>query len=289
MSEARTIQIFLPHGEPRGIRIAEFTTRIVQAVAVPRTQMAKFEKRPESENIACYFLFGESDDSAKPLVYIGQTESTMTRMKSHDSAKEFWTTAVFVISRTNSFTQAHIRYLEWLSISRAGAAGRYALDNGNAGSQPYVPEPIEADLEDVFETASMLLSALGHPVFESVAGNVETGEDTNTIFTIKGPDRAAKGRLVSDGFVILKDSLIRSEIVPSMAESSLPSQRVKLVTSGILIAEGDSYRFTEDYLFRTPSGAACMVLGRTANGWQEWKTEGGTTLDSLRQDEVEVM
>lgn len=31
----KTIQIFLPSGDPRGIRIAEVTTRIVQVVEVP--------------------------------------------------------------------------------------------------------------------------------------------------------------------------------------------------------------------------------------------------------------
>ena len=32
---AKTIQIYLPTGEPRGIRIAEITTRIVQAGVDP--------------------------------------------------------------------------------------------------------------------------------------------------------------------------------------------------------------------------------------------------------------
>jgi hypothetical protein len=32
-TEAKTIQIFLPDGDPRGIRIAEITTRIVQAIS----------------------------------------------------------------------------------------------------------------------------------------------------------------------------------------------------------------------------------------------------------------
>ncbi len=36
----QTIQCFLPQGEPRGIRIAEITTRIVQAVYVPRNKLA---------------------------------------------------------------------------------------------------------------------------------------------------------------------------------------------------------------------------------------------------------
>jgi hypothetical protein len=38
---AKTIQIYLPTGEPRGIRIAEITTRIVQAILIPRSELAK--------------------------------------------------------------------------------------------------------------------------------------------------------------------------------------------------------------------------------------------------------
>ena len=35
----KTLQVFLPEGTPAGIQIAELTTRIVQAVSVPRTHL----------------------------------------------------------------------------------------------------------------------------------------------------------------------------------------------------------------------------------------------------------
>lgn len=35
-SSPRTIQIFLPDGNPRGVRIAEITSRNVKVVLVPR-------------------------------------------------------------------------------------------------------------------------------------------------------------------------------------------------------------------------------------------------------------
>ena len=41
-STPKTIQIFLPSGEPHGIRIAEITTRIVQVIEVPRSLLADF-------------------------------------------------------------------------------------------------------------------------------------------------------------------------------------------------------------------------------------------------------
>lgn len=41
--------------------------------------------------------------------------------------------------------------------------------------------------------------------------------------------------------------------------------------------------FVEDYTFRTPSGAALAVLGRSANGWAAWKSKSGKTLDELKR------
>src|SRR5690242_12363792 len=65
--DAKTIQIFLPDGEPRGIRIAEITTRIVQAVQVPRARLDRFLQRPECDHIGVYYLFADPDESAKPV------------------------------------------------------------------------------------------------------------------------------------------------------------------------------------------------------------------------------
>ena len=69
----KTIQIYLPGGDPQGIRIAEITTRIVQVIEVPRSLVQDFLKMPESGQVALYFLFGNAEDRADPKVYIGQT------------------------------------------------------------------------------------------------------------------------------------------------------------------------------------------------------------------------
>ena len=96
-SQAKTLQIFLPTGEPRGIRIAEVTTRIVQAVLIPRSELAEAKKRSELDHVAAYMLFGELEDAAKPLVYIGQTENPRKRLDYHNANKDFWRTAVLGI------------------------------------------------------------------------------------------------------------------------------------------------------------------------------------------------
>jgi hypothetical protein len=67
---ARTIQIFLPSGDPAGIRIAEQTTFIIRLIEVPRSDISEFIKTPESKQVGLYFLVsGESNDE----LYIGQT------------------------------------------------------------------------------------------------------------------------------------------------------------------------------------------------------------------------
>lgn len=91
MTERRpqTIQFFLPQGEPRGIRIAEITTRIVQAVYVPRNKLAEATERPELRGVGVYFLFGQPEEQAKPLVYVGEAEDCLTRFKQHNANKDF--------------------------------------------------------------------------------------------------------------------------------------------------------------------------------------------------------
>ena len=54
-----------------------------------------------------------------------------------------------------------------------------------------------------------------------------------------------------------------------------------------MVAEGDTVRFTRDHLFRSPSMAAVALLGRTANGWLEWKTDDGQTLDAVKRQAIE--
>lgn len=65
--DAKTIEILLPDGDPRGVRIAEITTRIVQAVQVLRLRLDIAAARPAFKHVGAYFLFGASDEQAKGL------------------------------------------------------------------------------------------------------------------------------------------------------------------------------------------------------------------------------
>ena len=176
-STPKTIQIFLPGGDPRGIRVAEITTRIVQVIEVPRSLLQEFLKMPESEQVALYFLFGESEDGAEQKVYIGQTGDLRARLAKHNKEKEFWERALVLISRTNSLTQTHALFLEWFCLQATRKAGRYADENGNGGSKPHTPAPLEADCLEIYEPGHTLLATLGYPIFDPVAKSAVSKTD----------------------------------------------------------------------------------------------------------------
>ncbi|HBE62278.1 MAG TPA: DUF4357 domain-containing protein [Rhodopirellula baltica] len=278
---AKTIQIYLPTGEPRGIRIAEITTRIVQAVLIPRSDLAQGKSRQELTLPRVYFLFGEDEEGAKPIVYVGQTEDARKRFDSHNKTKTFWKTAVFCVSKTQNFTQAHIRYLEWHCMQKAKEVNRFSLDNGQVPETSiYVPEPMEAELLDVFETISTLVSTLGYPVFEPVS---KTAGPTSRFF-IRSRGCDATGELVEDGFVVRQGSRSRTEFTAS-APDSVHSQRQKMIESGILEERHGNYFYLQDYLFPSPSS---VVLGASANGWTEWKDLSGATLSEIHRETNEI-
>ena len=141
----QTIQIYLPKGNPRGLRIAEITTRTVRMIEIPRLLLDDFLAMSEAERVGVYFLIGSNDEDSLSRLYIGQSGDLATRLKEHHNKKDFWERAFVMVSRTNSMTQTHALFLEWLSIKAATEAARYILDNGNAGSRPHTTPPLEAE------------------------------------------------------------------------------------------------------------------------------------------------
>ena len=273
----RIIQIFLPSGEPRGIRVAEFTTRIVQAIAFPRSRLSEAYERSELRSVGVYFLFGRDDEGRRERVYVGESEDCGERLWQHGQQTEFWQSAVAIVSRTQSFNKAHARWLEFKGIALAQLAGRYELANGNAGIEPKIPEAMRAECDEVFETMDLLLGLLGHPVFEALA---EPSGSKEHLFFCQRAGADARGVYTEDGLVVLAGSTIRVDMVPS-AREWLPAKRQKLLQEGVLEQNGDTIRFARDHAFGTPSAASDMVVGAASNGWDEWKDGQGRTLDAV--------
>lgn len=274
----KTIQVFLTDGTPRGIKIAEITSNIEQAIFIPRNNIGDASKRSEVTKPGIYFLFGDSDESLKSNVYIGQSKNCLDRIKTHDQKKDFWNYAVLIISKTGSFTQTHIEYLEQLSIKKAIEANRYDLQNRINPKQIQIPENLEADLLDNFDTIKVLLSTLGFTIFETIKKEIRSKD----ILYCKGKDGLGEGEYHEDGFVVYKNSKATLQLAPA-CNSTIINLRAKLIENKILVDKTGILIFNEDYLFNSPSSAATQILARHANGWTEWKNKAGKTLDELKR------
>jgi predicted GIY-YIG superfamily endonuclease len=278
----KTIQIFLPGGDPRGIRIAEITTRIVQVIEVPRSLLQDFLAMSESNQVALYFLFGDEGEGEENKVYIGQTGDLRERLKKHNKEKDFWQRALVLISRTNSLTQTHALFLEWYCLQATKKASRYTLENGNIGSKPHTPAPLEADCLEIFETGSTLLATLGYPAFDAVGASIESS-NKEEIFYCKASEADGRGLYTPEGFVVLKGSNGRKVNVQSIKNTAHERYRNKLLNSGVMRTSGKRVIFEKDHLFGSPSMAALALMGRAANGWLEWRDKNGVTLDEMKR------
>lgn len=260
----KTIQLFIFNGDPSGRIMCELSNWNGRVYKVSRNQLSEFSKRDDCTYTGVYFLFGK-DENNNETIYIGEAENIIVRLKQHISDTVYWNECVVVISKDNVLNKAHVKYLENKFYLLAKEANRAILVNNTIPTCSSVSEYDQAMLEEFIDNAKLLVSTLGYKAFEVV-----TFEEADiTRFYIKAARGAdAVGAIVSDGFIVFKDSAVASTTTPSISEA-LNAFRKKLYDSKII---DDNNRFTRDYVFTSPSYAAGVVMGRNANGKTEWKT-----------------
>ncbi len=167
----------------------------------------------------------------------------------------------------------------------AKEANRYTTTNGDNGSRPHTTEPILADLEEIFETGSILIESLGFPIFKPFVDRTPAGEveDDEDLWYLEGPFAKATGLFTNDGFTVLKGSKARADFVPSAEDTNFARKRERMIADGVLYLEGDSYVFNKDFPFNPPSGSAAIILARHSNGWNDWKNSESRTLDEVKR------
>lgn len=278
---AFSIKLFLPDGLADGLKIVEKSNWSGRGVVCPRALFPASKSRHEFTRTGVYLLIGPSDAGDVPMIYIGQGDPVRPRLESHYAKKDFWTTAVFFVSKDENLNKAHIGYLESRLISLAVAAKRCSLDNITSPVLPSMSEMDIADSEGFLDEILLCLPLLGVTVFskpEKVASSRE-------LLKMSGKDSAASGYESPDGFVVLSGSKARVEEAATTPKY-IVAQRKSLVERGIFVLESGQYRLTQDYTFNSPSQAAAVMMGRNANGRIEWKDAQGQTLRDIQEAEA---
>lgn len=283
----RNLKIFLMDGSASGRWMCELSNWTGKAYKIPRTSYKKSIDREDLRNPSVYFLFGYDDENGKPLVYIGETEDAIQRLGDHikNEKKDYWVEAIVFISKDDHLNKAHIKYLESRFYEIARDIDRYEVMNSTPPKRSTVSEAEQSEMEEFIDNAKLVVSALGHKVFEPLIPVIETVQvvddeaisDYLYLKTNKG--LSATGLVAPDGFIVLRDSTINN----SFSEKSLSENIIKLRRQYLNDGTVVNNVFMKDTLFSSPSATAGFIFGYSASGPRSWKNSQGKSLKELNE------
>jgi hypothetical protein len=237
--------------------------------------------RDECQRTGVYLLLGDDIDSlGQPPLYVGEGDVVRSRLYTHnrDDSKDWFEQVVILTSKDSNLTKAHVRYLEARFIAIASETGRSTPKNGTAPAPLSLPEADIADMEFFIEQAQILLPVLGVNAFRSTrissrstAPAAASPSDLAPDFRLTVKDADATANEVDGEFVVREGSIAHLEWTGDAR--SYERLHAQLVADGTLLLTDDGLgrRFARDVVFKSPSAAAAVVLGRNSNGRTEWK------------------
>lgn len=246
-----------------------------------------------------YILFGRND-KGKDYIYVGKSKNGLSnRPTAHDDKYDGWTTC-FVLTQFQErtfFNDGTIQYLEDKLNKTINSLGSYqntteTTTSGTANKSD------EEDCDSYLEEAQDMLMVLGLDLFTEASGeridavviNVKT-ESANIVpdgryfmdrkLKKEGNSIIKATMRVEDGtFIVEAGSMIARHDGIGMPKNVVEFRNDNaFVKNGILMKE---------VKFDSPSGAGCLVIGASCDGWTEWKTESGQSIDVYRIKEKQA-
>ena len=297
------LTIGVPSGQPEGLRVIEMADWSGIALRFPKSRF-------RDENIGdhdvmgypgVYVLWGTGDDG-KLCLYIGETDSLVSRLNTHysDKHKGYWEETLVLTSKDGSLNKAHVWFIESELVRIAQRIAEqtksYQVLVGRESQPPHLTDRDQSVARRFLNSALRCIAVSGISFFKESpvssgdlirgTGGLETHENVpeTTLFHLRGGQgrRAADAAGYPNGaeFVVLKGAIAAREEVPS-ASQLIRGNRAALVAAGHFVDRGDHYELVNDHVFGSPSTAAEAILGRSSNGRDVWKTENRESLNDL--------
>jgi len=123
------------------------------------------------------------------------------------------------------------------------------------------------------------VSAASRSVRNRVNKTYDASLANGTRFHIIRRGRKATARIENETVIVESGSRCQ----PNHESLSAANRRTQLdlLDRGILVEDGDGWKFVEDQPFKSPSAAASVILGLSANGRTEFVNEAGQTLGEM--------
>lgn len=298
-----SVNVFIPSGRPSGLWIIEKTNWSGVGLKFPRDGFNPGAKdREEMARPGVYILWGqgESDDPNRPQVYIGEADSLADRLSTHIGTDDqpFWQQTIVFTSKDVNLNKAHVLFIEAQLVRIAKHTNRCDLSNKQTPNEPNLADRETSYALEFLEALRLCLPIAGIHFFEELpysptnqqTKSLETPatlEDRQaTMLNLAGAQSGATQNVSATGyingaeFVVLAGAAAAKEEAPSIPRS-IRASRERLIHSGQFKDEEHCYRLVNDYSFNSPSAAAGVLLGRSANGRDEWKNSDQKSINDM--------
>lgn len=177
MTAPYTIRIFVPEGDPEGVRVIDKMAWTGQCVVFPREKWASVRSRKEFEWPGVYVLVGYSQANEDlHRIYIGEGDGIKDRIESHYKNKDFWNWGAAFVTTNGALNKAHVQWLEYALVKQASLANRCELENGNAPQEPAISEHEKADMQNFLREIYSIMPLIGLRSFEMPKPVVEVAQ-----------------------------------------------------------------------------------------------------------------
>lgn len=276
MEVSKAITYFYPHFSKAGtLKVFQDLTSQIRGFYFTKSNINDVEKLEYVNNYAVYFLFENNND--EPLIYVGQSENGISRIKNHVINKNFWNYCIMFVTDNNQFDKTCIDYLEWYFINLFKKTA-FSLEN----SQERFKEP---NIDTSF-TKPTILNYASQIEFLLEANGLNLNIDLITEGspsnkkTYSAPSNTKASLYLHDGNYILKaGSIIKCPAAETKSwkdegkfYSRFKNKFDELIeTNQATLIDENSAQLLNDLVCNSPSFAGSLCTGRATNGWRFWQ------------------
>lgn len=273
MAISKKLEIIYHNGQPDGIRSIRRHLSTMTTYVIPRPLLSEAKKLTGINRPGIYYLISENDDNKIAQIYIGQTRNGVSRLDDHSRSKDFWNKAIMFLADSKTFSLDMISGLEAYAIGKATDAKRYTVEN-TVNPRYEIDEYDLPLIEEVYEEIKFIMATQGYKMENSKT----TLNEASILHTTRNGVHAL-GIYDGDQFEVLEGSQI--DMSRKCHSEKVEKQRQTAVANGNIVKSGEKYILNVSIPFTSPSTAAMFALGGSTNGWTEWKSKDGKTLDEL--------
>lgn len=274
MSISKKLETIYHNGQPDGIRSIRRTLSTMTVYVIPRSLLSEGKNISGINRHGIYYLINESEDNKIAQIYIGQTRNGIMRLDDHNRSKDFWNKAIMFLGDSNTFSLDMISGLEKFAIVKAQESKRYTVEN-TVVPKYEIDEYDLSSVEEIYDEIQFIMATQGYKMTDA-----KSSIDSKEILHTTRNGIKAFGVYDGEKFEVLEGSIITKKEYNSLSPA-IKSMRDSAIKNKDLMYVNGELQLQKSMSFSSPSSAAKFVLGASANGWTEWKSNDEKTLSDI--------